>query len=166
MRLRGGLVETDALSVTSPVMRRAGIDDAHVWSTLRAALWPDENPARHTDDIRAFIARGDHAAAFLAIVAEGKSIGFAEATLRFDYVNGTDSSPVGFLEGLYVVPAWRRLGVGRQLVKAIERWTLQQGCTELASDTWLDNASGQRAHLAYGFEETERVIYYRKRFSY
>jgi len=31
-------------------------------------------------------------------------IGFVEASLRSEYVNGTSTSPVAFLKGLYVVP--------------------------------------------------------------
>jgi DNA-binding MarR family transcriptional regulator len=37
-----------------------------------------------------------------------------------------------------------------------------QGCTELASDTWIDNEPSQRAHLALGFEVVNRCINFRK----
>ncbi len=42
-------------------------------------------------------------------------LGFIEGSIRTDYVNGTESSPVGFIEGIYVVPAGRRKGGARQL---------------------------------------------------
>lgn len=145
------------------VVRQAHAGDTAAWAALRAALWPEEDPARHPDDIRSLLARPDRAIAFLATDQDKKAVGFAEADLRSDYVNGTESSPVGFLEGLYVTPAWQRQGIGRALVDAVERWTLQQGCSELASDALLDNALGHRAHGSYGFEETERVVYFRKR---
>lgn len=144
-------------------VRPAGAADMDAWSALRMALWPDEDPARHPDDIRQILARPGRAAGFLVVDDGGIAQGFAEATLRSDYVNGTDSSPVGFLEGWYVAPGLRRGGVGRALVLAVEQWTREQGCSELASDTWLDNPLGQRAHLGCGFEETDRVVYFRKR---
>jgi aminoglycoside 6'-N-acetyltransferase I len=148
---------------------RAGAGRAHDWADLRAALWPGSNAAGHATEVRQVLGRGDTAVAFLAVDAgvgddaDGPALGFAEATLRSDYVNGCETSPVGFLEGWYVVPAARGQGIGRALVAAIEDWARQRGCTEMASDTLLDNTQSQRAHEACGFEEAERVVYFHKR---
>ena len=89
-------------------------------------------------------------------------MGLVEASRRVDYVNGTSSSPVAFLEGLYVVPASRRQGVARTLVQSVVRWALAEGCSELASDSLLDNPAAHATHRALGFEETERVVYFRR----
>lgn len=89
-------------------------------------------------------------------------MGFAEAALRHDYVNGCTTSPVAFLEGVYVRSRCRKRGVARLLCRAVERWAAGMGCSELASDTDLGNAASQQMHTALGFDETERVIYYRK----
>ncbi len=144
-------------------VRAADRGDRDAWVALRAALWPDAEPRAHAVELEALLRAADRAAAFLAFAADGTALGFAEASVRVDYVNGTDGPPVGFLEGLYVAPAARRHGVGRALVAAVERWTHERGCRELASDARLDNAAGHAAHRAYGFEETERVVYFRKR---
>jgi aminoglycoside 6'-N-acetyltransferase I len=147
------------------VIREAQATDAPAWIALRAQLWPDESAALLANDANAYFAAHRRAVALLALAGGTQAIGFAEATIRSDYVNGTDSSPVGFLEGWYVAPDWRALGVGRGLVAAVEQWTREHGCLELASDTWLDQVDSQRAHLACGFEETERIVYFRKRLS-
>lgn len=158
------MVEADAVPVSADWhVRAAAGADATAWAALREALWPDEDPARHAGDIRHVLARPGRAAGFLAVDENGIVLGFAESTLRSDYVNGTDSSPVGFLEGWYVLPACRGSGIGRALVQAVERWTRAQGCSELASDTWLHNEAGQRAHLACGFQEADKVVYFVKR---
>jgi len=136
-------------------------DDVAAWASLRLALWPDADLAELREEARAWDAAS--ALALLAFDADGRAIGLAEAGLRHDYVNGTDASPVGFLEGWYVDPAWRGHGVGRALIAAVEAWTRAQGCTELASDALLDNIGSHAAHAACGFEETERVVYFRKR---
>jgi aminoglycoside 6'-N-acetyltransferase I len=130
------------------------------WLALRVLLWPDADAGRPEDGIR--ILRNPDAIAFLARDGAGQAIGFAEATLRRDYVNGCATSPVGFLEGLYIREGWRRQGVARALCRAVEAWTAARGATELASDTWLDAVESQRAHKALGFSETERVVYFRK----
>ena len=98
----------------------------------------------------------------LAVAADGSVLGFVEASKRADYVNGTSSSPVAFLEGLYVVPRARCRGVARTLVESVVRWALDQGCTELASDALIDNLTAHTVHRSLGFEETERVVYFRR----
>jgi aminoglycoside 6'-N-acetyltransferase I len=82
--------------------------------------------------------------------------------VRNDFVNGTRSSPVAFLEGIYVVPQERRRGVARSLIAAAEDWARVRGCVEFASDASLQNRLSQAMHQALGFEETERVVYFRK----
>jgi aminoglycoside 6'-N-acetyltransferase I len=56
----------------------------------------------------------------------------------------------------------RRSGVGRALVAAVEDWARGRGFTELGSDALIDNTVSHHAHRALGFEERERVIYFRK----
>jgi len=155
--------ETPALSVSGRCsIREVAARDIGAWSALRTALWPDEDAPDMAREAHAYFERTRRKIAFIAFDSSDAAIGFAEATIRDDYVNGTQTSPVGFLEGLYVVPASRGGGVGRALVDAVERWTRDQGCIELGSDALLDNAQSHAAHRAYGFDETERVVYFRK----
>ena len=144
-------------------IRAARSDDATNWHALRIALWPAEEEAPTLSDIANVLADPARYANFLAFDDMENAIGFAEASLRRDYVNGCDTSPIGFLEGWYVAPEWRGRGVGRELMKAAEAWARTRGCREFASDALLDSVDSHRAHLACGFEETERVVYFRKR---
>lgn len=146
-------------------VRRATEADIGAWAGLRAALWPEEDAAAHAAEIRDALQPPHGVVAFQAIAANGQARGFAEATLRHDYVNGTESSPVGFLEGWHVVPDARGRGAGRALVAAVEQGTREQGCSELASDALLANELSHHAHAPCGFEEIERVVYFRKRLS-
>ncbi|RPE80992.1 aminoglycoside 6'-N-acetyltransferase I [Vulcaniibacterium tengchongense] len=144
-------------------IRRAGPGDAEPWAALRHALWPDADPGELREELPALL-QDPRAAAFVAVDADGgRLLGFAEATLRADYVNGTESSPVGFLEAWYVAGDARGRGIGRALVEAVAEWTRARGCTELASDSALDDGAAHRAHRGCGFEETERVVYFRRR---
>lgn len=87
---------------------------------------------------------------------------FAEAALRHDHVNGCESSPVAFLEGIFVRHSDRGSGIGKLLLKAVQSWAQDKGCSELASDANLDNLASHAFHNAVGFEETDRVVYFRK----
>lgn len=145
-------------------MRIEGIDAASLadWVALRQALWPSADPAEHRTEAATLLARAADAVAFLARDCAGVAVGFAEASLRHDYVNGCTTSPVAFLEGIYVTGAWRRRGVARALCAAVEAWARERGCAELASDALLDNAASHRMHEALGFAETERVVFFRR----
>jgi len=131
------------------------------WGALRAKLWPHASRQELEREASALLARG-RAAAFL-LRAETEAAGFAEATVRVDYVNGCSTSPVAFLEGIYVEPEWRRCGGARLLCQAVEGWAKEQGCSEFASDADIGNEASHAMHQALGFAETERVVYFHKR---
>lgn len=133
------------------------------WLALRTELWPDGTADEHRGEMADFLAAPERYGQFIARGASGEPLGFVEIAVRHDYVNGTDGPPpVGFLEGLYVRPPVRRLGVARRLVDAAAAWAIARGCRELASDTPLDNRLSQAVHARLGFEETERVVYFRR----
>ncbi len=89
-------------------------------------------------------------------------VGFANASLRYDYVEGTESSPVGYLEGIYVKYNYRLNGIGRRLVEACEKRARDKGCVEFASDCEITNSISLNFHLSLGFIETNRVICFKK----
>lgn len=132
------------------------------WLRLREALWPDSTREQHLSEMASFVADPRRYGQFVAYSPSREAVGLAEASVRHDYVNGTESSPVAFLEGLYVVPQARRKGIARFLVSAVCGWAQSVGCRELASDAALENAISHVVHRALGFEETERVVFFRK----
>jgi aminoglycoside 6'-N-acetyltransferase I len=131
------------------------------WLALRLALWPDASKAEHLSGMADALARRHYVR--LALNADNSAVGFVEASKRVDYVNGTSSSPVAFLEGIYVAPESRRKGVARDLVNSVVNWASAEGCLELASDSLLGNTAAHAMHCALGFEETERVVYFCRR---
>jgi aminoglycoside 6'-N-acetyltransferase I len=130
------------------------------WLALRLRLWPEAPQPEHLSGMADSLARGHYVR--LAMTESDGAVGFVEASKRVDYVNGTSSSPVAFLEGLYVAPDFRRRGIARALVQSVVEWARDGGCRELASDSLLDNPGAHAAHRALGFEETERVVYFRR----
>ena len=133
------------------------------WLEMRGQLWPHVNSSQHRVELERLVADPSRFIAFLALSPDDRGIGFPEVSLRSDYVNGCESSPVAFLEGIYVRPEFRRQGVARLLCEAAERWGQSKGCTELASDALIDNTVSHEMHSNLDFEETERVVCFRKR---
>jgi aminoglycoside 6'-N-acetyltransferase I len=116
----------------------------------------------HVSAMEAQIANPQRYVSFVAYSNDRRPVGFAEASIRSDYVNGTHSSPVAFLEGIYVSPENRRQGVATALFAEICRWAKISGCRELASDALLENEVSHSMHRALGFTETEKVVYFCK----
>lgn len=132
--------------------------DLPAYFRLRTALWPDS--ASDFELEVAEILQADHQVGFVA-EQEGILVGFVEVSLRA-YAEGCQTSPVGYLEGWYVVPTHRQSGIGRKLVEAAEDWARGKGCTEMASDTEIHNTLSQIAHARLGYAEVERIVCFRK----
>jgi aminoglycoside 6'-N-acetyltransferase I len=72
------------------------------------------------------------------------------------------ASPVGYLEGWYVIPCHREKGVGAALVETAERWARSRGCIEMASNATLENIVSLQAHGRLGYREVEKLICFLK----
>jgi len=142
------------------VIRLIDEGDCDAWARLRDALWPGSLVDHQTETREYFATRAATPIVFVAQSA-GRIVGFLELDFR-KYAPGCDSSPVPFIEGWYVEPAFRARGVGRALVAAAEAQARAEGHVEIASDTEIENTAGQAAHRALGFAEIERVVCLRK----
>ncbi len=136
-------------------------DEVQAAAQLAGELWPESAPEELVRDFDQLWRLEDHAI-FLARTQEGEAAGFALVALRRDYVEGADTSPVGYLEGIYVRPAYRHSGLGRALLKKGEAWARRHGCTEFGSDVEWHNGDSRHFHERCGFREANRVICYIK----
>lgn len=133
--------------------------DRTAWAAMRRRLWPDEALAAHGAMIDEILAN-DGAWGFMAEIA-GAPAGFAEIAIR-KYANGCETRPVPFLEGIWVETQFRRHRIGARLVAHLEAFLREQGFREFGSDALIDDRVSHAAHAAWGFAETERVVYFRK----
>lgn len=147
-------------------VRTAGPADRDALAEMRATLWPESAADEHARELDAIFAGAWSVSyPYCVLVADdddGRIVGFAEVTIR-SRADGCDPTrPVGFLEGWFVRDDARRRGVGVALMRAAEAWSREQGCVEMASDTWLDNDASVTAHERLGFEVVDRVVNFRK----
>lgn len=137
-------------------------DDDHVeWLRLRRALWPAHPPAGLEREMAQIRADLDQQPVFVAEKPDGSLCGMIEAAIRSS-AEGCWTDNVGYIEGWFVDPEWRRHGVGRRLVEAAEAWARTQGCTEMASDTNPDYPISPAAHQNLGYQIVQRTIHFRK----
>jgi len=139
--------------------RRITQEDKAEWLRMRKGIWP-EAPDEYLDfDMDEILASDNDMVIFACI--EGRPIGLTETKIR-DYGEGCETSPVGYLEGWFVQEEYRGKGVVSIMTKVAEDWVREKGCTEMASDTWLDNEPSIRAHVKMGYNEAERLVHFVK----
>lgn len=143
------------------MIRKATMEDLPRLTELALELWPDNAVDTMYYDLGKFMTAKD--GVFFLAYRDDTAVGFAQCGLRHDYVEGTSSSPVGYLEGIYVRAEDRKLGFAGQLLQTCEEWARGEGCTEFASDCELDNEDSLAFHLKLGFREANRIICFTKK---
>lgn len=131
------------------------------WLRLRKLLWDESGDEEHRSEMLDIFEHTDTQLVLVAELENGKMIGFLEASIR-PFVEDCHSDRVGYLEGLFVLPEYRRHGVAGILVKTAENWARAKGCEEMASDSEIGNDASLQAHLKLGYEETSRLVHLRK----
>lgn len=142
-------------------IRVATLEDVQTVAGLAIQMWESHTTEELAQGFYDYMS-GEAGIVVLAMEDEN-AVGFAQCGLRHDYVEGTDSSPVGYLEGIFVEEEYRKRGLAREMLEACQRWAKEQGCTEFASDCELDNEASLKFHLQMGFEEANRIICFKKK---
>lgn len=142
------------------MIKKAVKREAKVLAALAIQLWTDNTEPDLEKKFEKLI-QSENAVCFLKYV-DDTAVGFAQCQIRTDYVEGTETSPVGYLEGILIVEAYRHNGYAKELLNACEKWAKDKNCSEFASDCELNNMDSFRFHMAMGFEEANRIICFKK----
>lgn len=143
-------------------LRAVRESDGGEWLRLRLGLWPETSVEDHRRAMDEILSDPERQETIVAVRPDGGLAGFIELRVR-PYADGVSTRPVGYIEGWYLDPDVRRQGIGRRLVELGEAWARARQCVHMASDCALSNDGSRSAHLALGYEESERLIHFRKR---
>ena len=135
--------------------------DLNDWFRLRKTLWDETADNDHKSEMMDILDHPESQLVLFADLGSGRLVGFLEASIR-PFVEDCETDHVGYLEGWYVEPAFRKMGIGRELVRQAEAWARDKGCTEMASDAEIGNEGSLSAHLNLGYNETSRLVHLRK----
>lgn len=124
-------------------------------------LWDSHSNKELFDEFSKILTKEN--AQFFLKFANNEPIGFAQCSLRYDYVEGTKTTPVGYLEGIFVKEKYRNKGYAKELLAACEKWAKDKGCKEFASDCEINNIKSFSFHRAMNFTEANRIICFTKR---
>ena len=143
------------------MIRKAGKRDLDTLAELAILLWKTHTAEDLRLEFSEIIQAAD--AQFFLKYNQNRPIGFAQCQLRYDYVEGTKSSPVGYLEAIFMQEEYRHKGFAKELLKECEKWALLKGCKEFASDCEWENDLSLRFHLSMGFAEANRIVCFTKK---
>lgn len=141
------------------MVRKATREDVVCIAEMALMMW-DSHLEELTEEFE--MALYNEECAIYLYQIDNMPIGFAQCGLRHDYVEGTESSPVGYLEGIFIQEDYRRKGYAKALAAECEKWARQMGCSEFASDCELDNDASLAFHMKMGFTEAGRIICFTK----
>lgn len=144
------------------MIKKVDRTDVKSLAVLALKLWPDHELDEFIEEFSDAIEASENGS-YLYYNDSHQAIGFIQLSIRHDYVEGCDSSPVGYIEGIYVEEDYRRKGVAQDLVAFAEEWSREKGCFEMASDCELDNQLSIDFHLGAGFTEANRIVCFTKK---
>ena len=143
------------------MIKKAEMENLEEIANLAIQMWTENTVSDLIEEFKDILSKGE--AQFFLKYVEDIPVGFAQCQLRHDYVEGTDTSPVGYLEGIFIREGYRHKGYAKELLSECEKWAKEKGCREFASDCELDNEGSFGFHMALGFEEANRIICFTKK---
>ena len=130
-------------------------DDADDIASLLVERTPDmsiaETAARVRHELRKKSSR------FLLGRHAGAPVCCAQISFRHEYVEGTSSSPVAYVESLIVGDRYRGKGCSSITIRACERYALACGCSEIATDCIYDDLDSRQFLNGVGFTEANTI---------
>lgn len=143
------------------MIRQVTTNDFGQWLRMRKLLYPECSQEELLSEIKkiffeqTIVGELDYAV-FVCEKDKETLGGFIETSIRQN-VSKCKSSPVGYIESLYVDFDIRRNGIARDLVSESERWIIEKKCSEFAVDTDPGEKGSIDFYLSCGFAEIERT---------
>lgn len=148
-RVEEQLGEKDSIVVVSE-------QNLEAWVQLGLELWPNNERNELQTEFGNLLRLGN-TQTFLYRVGK-EFVGFVQMSIRTDYVEGSSSSPVGYVEGIYVQESFRKRRIAKRLLQKGEEWARAQGCSQIGSDMVFGNDLSYNFHLGVGFKEASRIV--------
>lgn len=142
------------------MVRKARKSDLATLVSLAVLLWDNNSTDALFYEFSEIFTKAN--AQFFLKFENDMPVGFSQCQLRYDYVEGTKTTPVGYLEGIFVKEEYRNKGYAKELLAECETWAKENGCQEFASDCEMENIDSFHFHKAMNFTEVNRIICFKK----
>lgn len=138
------------------IIRRADIEDIDLLLQFEQEIVATERPFDstlkegeiHYYDLKELVSAPKTEVVVAVFADEIIGSGYCRIRKAKDYLKHEQYAYIGFM---YVKPEHRGKGVSRQILDALEKWTIEQGVTEIRLEVYKDNLPAVRAYEKYGF---------------
>ena len=89
------------------MIRKAAKEDVICIAEMAIMMWDCHSVEELAEEFVAILDNEECAIYLIFDNIDNMPIGFAQCGLRHDYVEGTESSPVGYLEGIFIREGYR-----------------------------------------------------------
>ena len=139
-------------------VRKVNLSDKNEWERMRNQLWSSSS-TEHLAEIDRYFSNNSTNIVNVMVLERnsGKLGGLIELNIR-NYAEGSKLERVPYVEGWYVDQDLRKNGYGKQLMAMAEEWAIENGFSELVSDTELTNYNSIAIHQSLGFKEVGRIV--------
>ena len=96
------------------MVRKAEKQDLEILANLAVQMWDSHSVRELIVEFSEIMEKGN--SQFFLKYENDIPIGFAQCQLRYDYVEGTKTSPVGYLEGIFIKEGYRNKGYVKELL--------------------------------------------------
>jgi GNAT superfamily N-acetyltransferase len=148
-------LETDKHEINTSIVD-ASAEHIQQYTEMALDLWPESSEEELHQSFRGILKSDRDKILFYK--EQDEFVSFIHLSIRVDYVEGTESSPAGYIEGVYVKSEHRRKGYSKKLLEIGEQWLIEKGCSQIGSDIHLDNQVSHAFHTSIGFKEAARLI--------
>lgn len=156
--MRTGMRRGNSMFVTkgkSMLIKSVTEQTVSVWVSFASRVWQTDEQV-----LQEQFTEGKFPFEFLYYSPSNIAVAWISLSLRHDYVEGCQFSPVAYVEGIFVHPDYRGQGIATELLDFADSWAKSHGARELASDTDFENIRSQAFHTKNGFREVSRNIHY------
>ena len=149
------------------LIRKATIEDLPVLLQFEQGIITAERPFDSTlkpdpisyYDLKAFITSTD--VQVLVAEIDGEIAGSGYARIKKNPDAYYDFEKYAYLGFMYVLPAYRGMGVNQAIIEELKKWAVEQGLTEIRLEVYNDNIGAIKAYEKAGFKK--RMIEMRMR---
>ena len=136
--------------------------DFSEWVVMAKLFWTKHSEEKIKKEFKRIL-NSKKEKSFICRDDNGKTIGFINISIRTDYVEGSKTNPVGYLEGKYVKKESRKKGIAKILMEEAEKWFKSKKVKEIGSDAETNNVVSQKFHKKVGFKKGETLVHYLKK---
>jgi GNAT superfamily N-acetyltransferase len=109
-------------------------------------------------NLRTFL-KAAHLGRIWILRLEGKAVGYAILTFLFSFEHG---GKVAFLDEFYVRKPYRRLGIGKAMLRYIENQANDMGINRVQLELEKHNGLAKALYLGQGFADSGRYLFTKK----